>query len=1173
MKHVVFAFLAALGLLAAAGRPNAGPQEPGRAETRGDSAAADTSVYRVSASRLRSSLEEGERVVYLEGGVRIDHETTTITSMRGKHYPARRYIVLHDSVRVVDGTAVMLSDVGEYFGLTNTLELVGHVRFTDRGWNARCDRAKYDRDRRVAVLTGNVSAQDSTRTMYADTIVYYRDREIVDATGRVVIIDDVKDYSIAGGHARFNRATHEAVVDVRPILTFDLKSEEPGTITSRTMRFDVDRKIGIAVGDVKIVKGETRASCDSAAIYDADGRAELSGEPRATNGRSSMTGKRMILWYNENEVERIVLPETGRLAESPKPGSPWTQDSWIEGDSIAIHLSNEHVDSVAIRKNARSMYYPVEGEERKVSNNYSTGDRMFFVFKEGELNYIRISGASTGLYKYLNLGPGETIDSLAATIDSTLTFKSFPKSNERVQYNADRIEYFAPTESVLLTGRSYLKYQNSSLTAKRIDYNSRLNLLEATGNPVLEEKDQKMYGDEMGYDLDSQGGVIVDGSTKYGEGYYQGRDIFKVGEDVLKVYNSTYTTCDYTNPHYSFRAAKMKVYINDKIVTGPIFLYIGKMPVFYLPYMVNSLRHTRSSGFLKPNFDIGVGSREGRFIQGLGYYWATNDYTDFLLTTDFNEKRNLRFHLVNNYVVRYPVKGRASLDFVREFATRANGFRKTNQWIVESTHTQTFSPSASFNSNLKFVSSDQAQSAINQAQDITRVIDRRVYSSGSFRKTWGGTNLSLSATRDQKLSVTVPTEARVSTTFPSFSLNFPQRSLWFGDTHAKEAQGLWERGLGSIMFTPKLSATRTSEQSIARDYSRVTTGYSMGFNRQLHLGFVGLNPGVSTGWSYAKTLTYNIHEGYESLYTPASRPADVNEFTMSLGSDMSAKVYGTFYPRIGPLIGIRHTMTPSVRYGFRPKLSPKQVQSQSVTWGLDNSVDLKLRKGAQEIKSSDVLTWYLSGSYNPALPASSAFSDIASRSQLRVGNYVMFNLNNQYSPYRGKILSNDFGMSFNLTLRGAVKYPAMWSLPERERIAAARGEDSQLREGGMPSSGMGEAGSPGGASGWSLTFGYNLSETWSERTPRTLRSNIRYSGSAQLSRGWRIALNGYYNIEERDFTQQSYRLERDLHCWQASFIHERTGTDWRYYFEIAIKAHPEIKYERGTRAAQSFFGY
>ena len=1157
MKNFVLTFFSTLCLAVSFGGSGAGSQE--------QSASSDSTVYRVSAARLRWTLEEGERVVYLEGGVRIDHETTTITSLRGRHYPNRRYIVLYDSVRVVDGAAEMTGDVGEYFGERNTVGLDGHVRFNERGWKVRCDRASYNRRTRIARFTGDLSIADSTRTMYADTVVYNREREIADATGRVVIIDDVEDYSVAGKHIRFDRRGRTAVVDVNPILTFDLNSEEKGTVVSRTMRFDVDRKIGVAEGDVQMVKGQTRATCDSATIYDALGKADLTGKPKAMNGASSMSGKRMLLWYTENEVRRIELPDTGRLTEAPKAGSPWKEDSWIEGDSIAVYLSHEKVDSANILGKARAMYYPLEGEANKVSNSYSTGNAMSFVFKNAVLDYIRISGASTGLYKYVNLAPRETIDSLAATVDTTLKFRNFARTSERVQYNADRIEYFAATENVLLRGHSFLKYQNSSLEAKRIDFNSRLNLLEATGNPVLEEDEQRMYGNDMGYDLDTEAGVIVEGSTKYGEGYYQGKDIFKVGTDVLKVYRSTYTTCDLARPHYSFHANKMKVYIDDKIVSGPIFLHIGKIPVFYLPFMVNSLHHARSSGFLKPNFDIGIGSREGRFVQGLGYYWATSDYTDFLLTGDFNERRNVRLHLVNNYSVRYVLNGGARLDFVRDFGSKLNGYSKTNEWMVESDHSQTFSPSASFTSHLKFVSSDNAQQSINQSQDIERFIDRRVYSTGSYRKSWGGTSLSLSASRDQKLSVKLPTEARVSSTFPSFSLNFPQRTLWFGEKHQRGEQSIWERGLGSVLFTPRISATRTSEESIARKYSTGATGYNMGFSRQARLGFIGINPSVAMGWSYFKVLKYEVDEKYDSLYPPSTRPPDRNNVSMSFGTEMGTKVYGTVYPRIGSLVGVRHTITPSVRYGFTPKLTASQRRSQSVSWSLDNSIDLKLRKGEQEVKSSDVLAWYLSGSYNPELPADRAFSDIGSTTRLRLGSLMSFNLNNRYATYRGRIVSTDFSMDLNL--RGALRYPATWAAPERERIAAAQAEPTEQATPRDPSGTEG----PRTAGGWSLAVGYNYGSS-GEGIYRTKRSNVRYNASGQLSQGWKLTFSGYYDIDARNFTQQSYSLVRDLHCWQASFTHQRTGSDWRYYFEISIKAHPDIKYERGTRAVQSYFG-
>ncbi len=1159
--RLLFAAIAA-SLAAAAVCPPAGAQE-------GVPAAGDSAIYRVDAARLRWTTEDAERVIYLEGGVRLEHQTTTITGSWGKHYPSRRYLMLHDSVRVVDGTTVMTADEGEYFGGTNTVVLRGRVRVRDTGWQARCDRVTYDRTTRVAVMTGNLSLADSTRTLYADTIVYDRFRETADARGGVVLADDVEDYSIAGAHARYDRARRKAVVDVDPVLTFDLRAEEKGIVTSRLMRFDIDRKLGIAEGDVNLAKGETRASCDSAAIYDEEGRIELYGKPLATSDRSSMSGTRMILWYDDAAVQRIVLPEDGRIAESPPEGSPWRDDSWIEGDSIAVYLSDERVDSVRIERSARAMYYPAEETERKVSNNYAAGSRMYFAFREGELSYLRIDGKATGLYQFLNLGGTETIDSLSAAIDTALVFRSFEKSSERVRYSADTIEYYAGRENIVMHGKAMLKYQDSSLEARRIDYDSRLNIIEATGAPVLTEADQRMYGEDMGYDMDTQAGVVVEGSTKYDQGYYVGSNIFKVGSDVLKVYHSTYTTCDLKEPHYSLRSDKMKVYVNDKIVSGPITLRIGELPVFYLPFMVNSLRRDRSSGLLRPNFDIGIDSRDGRFIRGLGYYWATNDYTDFTLVGDFNENRNIRFNVANRYKLRYVLDGDVRLDFVRQFDPSGT------EWRIESDHSQQFSRTASFRSNLEFVSSDEAQEAINSSEDTRRFIDRKIYSTASYRQSWGGTSLSLSASRDQKLNVQSPTTPSIAMTLPSLSIALPRTSLWFGDKHSSSERSFWESALGGIAFTPSLSGNHSRSESEVQKRSVVTASSGAGFSRQQSVGFLDVNPSMSLRWNYQKEIENTVDTAGTGIVFVPARAEYRNEVSMSLSTGLGTKIYGTFHPRIGSLAGIRHTLNPVVSWQYVPKLSERQRSSQSVSWELRNSIDLKLVKGERETKQNGVFTWYLNGYYRPEKAIADAFSDISSSMRLQAGSFISFNLNQTWSMEYREIVATTFSTGFDL--RGAFAYPATWKEPERERIAAALDEPSDAPvPGGAAAPGL----TPASAGSWSLRLNYNLSQNVGRRllsdgsiaATRQTDSNLDLGGALSLTKNWRITYYAYYNVEARDFTEYRYAIERDLHCWRASFNHRRFGDDWSYYFQIAIKAHPDIMYEQGTRGIQSFGG-
>ena len=1131
----------------------------GSVSARQEEAPRDTTLYRVSADHLRYTTEGEERVAFLDGNVRIDHQTATITSRRGVQYPDKRFTVLEEDVHAIDGTLDMVSDIGEYYGDRALLIARGNVRVTDGGWKIVCERARYDRIRRIAVLTGSLKLSDSTRVMYADSIIYNRRTGIADAVGNVVLIDEVEQYSISGKHARYDKAMGRAIVDVDPILMFDLEAEERGTIAANWMEFDVENKVGIAVDDVRLVKGETRAECDSAAIYDEEGLVRLFGEPVATNGESGMTGDRMEIYYNEAEVRQVVISSNGRLTESPKSDSEWREDSWIVGDSISIFLSEEKVDSVRIIGGSRAMYYPVEGEEGKVSNNFASGDTMFFRFDEEELEYVRISGRAEGRYNFMNLAMNQTIDSIAASIDTFLQFRDFTAQAEKVEYRGDVIEYFAQKEDIFLGGKAGLTYQGRKLSADRIDFNSRLNVLEAVGNPIMEEDSQKMYGVDMGYHMEHQSGVVVDGSTKYGDGYYLGEHIFKVGKDVLKVYKSVYTTCDLKHPHYSLRSNKMKVYLKDKIISGPITLYVGEIPVFYLPFMANSLRKDRHSGFLRPNFDVGIDSREGRFVRGLGYYWATSDYTDFLLSTDFNERQSLRLHLTNMYKIRYLLDGNVHLNFYRDLDDY------TNEWTINSTHNQNIGKTAKFSSNLKFVSSDQAQTAIDQAEDISRIVDRRIYSTARFNKRWGGTSLNLSARRDQKLNVdpSLPATTRISSTLPNLSLNFPRTSLWFGEKHNESERGAWERILGSVVFSPNFSAVRNTEESLARYKETVSASSSASLSQQHKIAFVDFNPGVRMSWKYFKVIEDDIDTLYADAVPGGRDNRYDNELSMSLSSSFGTKLYGTFSPEIGPLRGIRHTMNPSVGYSYTPKLTEKQTERQNVTYSIRNSFDLKLRKGEEEIKKNGALTWSMGGSYNPKADPNRRFSSISSNVTTQLANFISFRMSHTYDPYEKKLIAQTISTGLTVSLNGDFSYPTEWKLEQGERIRAA--DDMTAAADADPTR-------TGSGQSWSLNMGYDLVQTGiGER--RRIDSNVNLSARVDVTSSWKLSYNAYYNVETREFREQKYSIERDLHCWRASFIHRRFGTEWSYYFQIAIKAHPDIMYERGTRALRSLSSY
>lgn len=61
------------------------------------------------------------------------------------------------------------------------------------------------------------------------------------------------------------------------------------------------------------------------------------------------------------------------------------------------------------------------------------------------------------------------------------------------------------------------------------------------------------------------------------------------GETLTLVQKGTFTTHDAFDPDFRLRATTVRVYENDRIVFRNVVFYIGKVPVFYFPYLYQSL--------------------------------------------------------------------------------------------------------------------------------------------------------------------------------------------------------------------------------------------------------------------------------------------------------------------------------------------------------------------------------------------------------------------------------------------------------------------------------------------------------------------------------------------------------------------------------------------------------
>lgn len=1189
MKRVLMAALIMGGLALAAAAQTPPPAA---------SVAAPDSVNHFDVSADRSELKKinGETVLELTDNVRIVHGDVTVTAKRGVSYTIQKRTQLFGNVKVVQQTMTMTGDEGEYFQLEDLAVLRKHVHIVDRGWEVDCNEVRYSRLTGEAWLLGQVVGHDSTTTIHADRILYKRLIETAEAFGNVEMKNTKQDITQYGKHGIYYRNTGQGIVDEEPRLVTNSKEKEPVEVTADTMRVSPDSSWATAYYKVKIIKGNTITQADSAMIYDKKQELELFGKPMAKQDNTWMKGDHMVAYYNDDEVHRIDITGNAEIREVPRDSLVLNRDNWMKGDSITIYLHNNDVDSVRVIGHAQSEYHPLSTS--KVESNLIGGDKMYMRMGEHEIEWVDVQGAASGVYRYVDLKKGETTDSLRVAADSSLKYVPFETKAQRVQYAADRIQYDAAKRDLFLKKSAAVSYRGSELTGETITYHSSNQILDASGDPTLTEADQKIYGERMDYDMESETGLVTKGNTQYEQGYYSGEHLAKVGENEMKVWESYYTTCDLKEPHYHFAAKDMKVYPDDKVFTGPIWLYVGKTPIFALPFMANSISHGRRSGFLRPDIEFGITNSSNRFIRGLGYYWATNDYTDFTFVTDFDEDVRWRMYIGNRYALRYRLNGSVNYNYTKGLDN------SSSEWTVDTNHNQTLGERFTLNADLGFVSSDDAVQTVNHIDNVDRYIDRSIRSNVSLRKSWKTSAISVSASRTQNLNITDPASTKVDMTAPNLSFLIPSSNLYFG-SDGGAPKGLWQNLLKNTRYSPSASGKFRRVERLF-DLSEEWTGHAgVSFSSPQKVGgFLNLSPTFNANLD-SRHFTYS-RDQHQSFDQPETIPigggeiipvvitnpvsaldstSTTNEFTWSTGGNASTNFYGTFYPHVGRLRGIRHSLSPSVSYSYSPPKDDRP-RGQSVGLNLRQALDLKVAgkdstsTGEENVrKVSNVVNWNLSAQYRPDTNVHDAWSAVNS-----AVNFALFGLNlsvsNSIDPYTRDVLNTNATTNFRFGGSHPFGRTQKLEVEELNTVAASdtsrrdksgsgvaytqrdqngetretSREDLKLKEGRLP---------------WNLNLGLSYNKPASGRVTSTLR----VGWDIQLSDKWRIDYSTIYDVQERSLEGQNFGITRDLHCWEMSFSRQVLGTgpnaEWQYYFRISLKAHPDLYGESGSRGLGS----
>ncbi|MFL5482690.1 MAG: twin-arginine translocase subunit TatC [Gemmatimonadaceae bacterium] len=223
------------------------------------------------------------------------------------------------------------------------------------------------------------------------------------------------------------------------------------------------------------------------------------------------------------------------------------------------------------------------------------------------------------------------------------------------RYQGAQAVFNVQTKTLTLKGKpAGVNREQTILVGDSIIYSDSTKIIVARGDTVILRDPQQQAADviargEMAYNVELHRGVVTNIQTQIaqtGENWFvNGRtaafvsDTSRGKETAFYVRNGTITSCDDSIPDYHFRANEIKMVSKNIMVARPAVLYIGDVPVMWLPFIFQDLRSGRRSGVLAPRFGLSEIFRNSptyrRHIDNLGYYFAISDYMDAQVALDW----------------------------------------------------------------------------------------------------------------------------------------------------------------------------------------------------------------------------------------------------------------------------------------------------------------------------------------------------------------------------------------------------------------------------------------------------------------------------------------------------------------------------------------------------------
>ncbi|WP_338765019.1 putative LPS assembly protein LptD [Bernardetia sp. ABR2-2B] len=344
-------------------------------------------------------------------------------------------------------------------------------------------------------------------------------------------------------------------------------------------------------------------------------------------------------------------------------------------------------------------------------------------------------------------------------------------------------------------------------------------------------------------------------------------------------------------------------------------------------------------------------------------------------------------------------------------------------------------------------------------------------------------------------------------------------------------------------------------------------------------------------WVEKDTVRTTVNQGLSQFYS------------YNASVDFTTTFYSTFLFKSPKFKALRHTMIPTISLSYQPDFSdprfgfyqevqisedgrtqriprmsglygsPAAGESGTISFSLRNTLEAKVEtKEGKDEKRKLLDSFDFSSAYNLAADSFNLGNiNINLRTSL-FKNKIGINVRGAIDPYRYEALTRDTLTNLVLTQRKINTYAWQEGASIGTLSTVAISLNTSLSADGFKSDNEEEASSQAISEAdlnfinqnrnlyvdfdvpWTVSVSYNWNYSRTGLIEGSASQNLSLNGDVNVTPKWKVGYNASYDLELNEFSDATFNIHRDLHCWELRVSWTPVGFRRGYSLDLRVKS-------------------